>query len=108
MDCKHEHNSSGTPGFWRSRSGIGLIVMGGVAGYFLVTEHLAHVIGVLPYLLLLACPLMHVFMHGGHGGHGHGGNSDDSNQSGHCSHGQHHDTKKPDEKSEPTDKGDRS
>ena len=30
-----------------------------------------------PYLLLLACPLMHVFMHrshGGHGGHeGHGG-----------------------------------
>jgi hypothetical protein len=28
------------------------------------------VLGILPYLLLLACPLMHVFMHGGHGGHG--------------------------------------
>jgi hypothetical protein len=24
------------------------------------------VLGVLPYLLLLACPLMHVFMHHGH------------------------------------------
>jgi hypothetical protein len=24
-----------------------------------------------PILLLLACPLMHLFGHGGHGGHGH-------------------------------------
>jgi hypothetical protein len=24
---------------------------------------------VLPFLVLLACPLMHFFMHGGHGGH---------------------------------------
>jgi len=31
------------------------------------------VLGVLPYLLILACPLMHFFMHGKHGhGHGHG------------------------------------
>jgi hypothetical protein len=44
-----------------------------VAGYFLVLEHRAHLEGVLyvlPYLLLLACPLMHLFMHHGHGGHG--------------------------------------
>ena len=40
-----------------------------VAGFFLLTEHRAHVFGVLPYLLLLACPLMHFFGHG-HGGHG--------------------------------------
>jgi hypothetical protein len=27
----------------------------------------------LPWLFLAACPLMHLFMHGGHGhGHGHG------------------------------------
>jgi hypothetical protein len=33
------------------------------------------VLGVLPYLLILACPLMHLFMHRGHGGHGgHHGN----------------------------------
>jgi hypothetical protein len=31
------------------------------------------VVGALPYLLLLACPLMHVFMHRGHGGHHHPG-----------------------------------
>jgi len=24
----------------------------------------------LPFLFLLACPLMHMFMHRGHGGHG--------------------------------------
>jgi hypothetical protein len=42
-----------------------------VAGFFLFTEHRAHVLGVLPYLLLLACPLMHLFMHCGHGRHDH-------------------------------------
>ncbi len=73
----HDHSAhEAPPSFWRSRYAIGLIVIGGIAGYFLLTEHLAHVVGVLPYLFLLACPLMHVFMHGGHGGHGHhhGGN----------------------------------
>ncbi|MEN9395582.1 MAG: hypothetical protein RLZ81_112 [Pseudomonadota bacterium] len=59
------------PSLWRSRYAIGLIVIGAVAGYFLLTEHLAHVVGALPILLLLACPLMHVFMHHGNGGHGH-------------------------------------
>lgn len=44
-----------------------------VAAFFLTTEHRAHLFGLLPYLLLLACPLLHVFMHGGHGaGHGAG------------------------------------
>lgn len=41
-----------------------------VAGYFAVAEHRAHLTGLLQYLpllLLLACPLMHVFMHGRHG-----------------------------------------
>jgi DUF2933 family protein len=41
-----------------------------VAVFFLFTEHRAHVLGLLPYALLLACPLMHLFHHGGHGGHG--------------------------------------
>jgi len=36
-------------------------------GYFLVMEHWAHLVQVLPYLILLLCPLLHVFMHGGHG-----------------------------------------
>lgn len=37
-----------------------------IAGFFLVTEHRAHLLGILPYLLLAACPLMHLFMHHGH------------------------------------------
>ncbi len=45
-----------------------------VAAFFLWSEHRAHLMGVLPYLLLLACPLMHLFHHHGHHvGHvGHG------------------------------------
>jgi len=47
-----------------------------VIAYFLFTEHRAHVIQFLPFLLLAACPLMHLFMHGGHG-HGHGDRKDE-------------------------------
>ena len=59
------------PPFWRSTGGIALLVVGLVGGFFLITEHRAHLFGALPYLFLLACPLMHVFMHHGHqhGGH---------------------------------------
>jgi hypothetical protein len=72
MTHQHEGQDS-PPSFWSSRYAIGLLVIGGVAAYFLLTEHLAHVVGALPLLLLLACPLMHVFMHGGHSHH-HGHN----------------------------------
>lgn len=41
-----------------------------IAGFFLLTEHRAHALGVLSFLLLLACPLLHLFHHGGHGRHG--------------------------------------
>lgn len=43
-----------------------------VAAFFLWTEHRAHLLGILPYLLVLACPLMHLFHHGH--GHGHDAN----------------------------------
>jgi hypothetical protein len=33
-------------------------------------EHLSHALGLLPYVILLACPLLHLFH--GHGGHRHG------------------------------------
>jgi hypothetical protein len=66
----------------RSRSGLVLLAFLGIVGFFLVTEHTAHVFGVLPYLLLLACPLMH-FFHGGHkhGHRGHGGPTPPANGS---------------------------
>lgn len=33
---------------------------------YLLQQHLAHMLGFLPYLLLAACPLMHLFHHGHH------------------------------------------
>jgi hypothetical protein len=81
----HDHgNQESSPNFWRTRYGIGCLVIGAVAAYFLLTEHLAHTVSALPYLLFAACPLMHFFMHGGHGhgdhghGHGHGRNKDEA------------------------------
>ncbi|MCD6009376.1 MULTISPECIES: DUF2933 domain-containing protein [Halomonadaceae] len=46
--------------------------------FLLWEEHRVHLLGALPWVILLgACLLMHVFMHGGHGGHGgHGTNGD--------------------------------
>ena len=41
-----------------------------IAGFLLATEHRAHLFGLLPFLFLLACPLLHLFSHRGHGGHG--------------------------------------
>ena len=73
MNHDHSGDRSEPPPFWRSRYALGLLVMGAVAAYFLLSEHRAHFIYWLPFLLLLACPLMHVFMHHGHGQHGGGG-----------------------------------
>ena len=58
--------------WWRQPFGLVLIGFLAIAGFFLLTEHTAHVFGALPWLLLLACPLMHLFMHHGHGQHGGG------------------------------------
>ena len=63
MNERMTSSMSGPP--WK----LVLVVFLGIAGFFLVTEHTAHVFGVLPYLLLLLCPVMHLFMHRGHGGH---------------------------------------
>ncbi len=65
------HDLSDQP-WWKTRSGIVLCGFLLIAGFYLLTWHTAHVFGVLPYLLLLACLLMHLFMHHGHGGHGGG------------------------------------
>lgn len=51
--------------------------------FLLFTEHRAHVLGFLPYIFILACPLMHLFMHHGHGSHHnhqHGSNPSDKGE----------------------------
>jgi hypothetical protein len=49
---------------------IGLCAFLVITAYFLWTEHRAHVMAALPYLLLLACPIIHLLMHRGHRSHG--------------------------------------
>lgn len=66
---KHEHPSG--PGWVRIGANSVLVGFLAIVTFFLLTEHRAHLFGILPYLLLLACPLLH-FLHGGHGGHAHG------------------------------------
>lgn len=66
----------------RQRGSASAWIFGGfslVALFFLLTEHRAHVYGLLPYLLLGSCLVMHMFHgHGGHGSHGgHGGRGAD-------------------------------
>ena len=42
-------------------------VFAAVGAYYLLTEHREHLLDYLPYLLLMACPLMHLLhRHGGH------------------------------------------
>src|SRR3546814_14729824 len=70
-------NANKNTPWWRSRSSLVLIGFLVVAGFFLISEHRAHFFGALPYLLILACPLMHFFHHhgnqGGQRGHDHSG-----------------------------------
>ena len=64
-------NDRQAPSFWRRPAGMAVATAALIAGFYLLREHWGHVLGYWPYLLLLACPLMHL-MHGhGHGGHGH-------------------------------------
>ncbi len=65
--------------FWFTSKGLAAMGLIGAASYFLFMEHREHLFQFLPYLILLLCPLMHIFMHGshGHGGHDHrGGDSE--------------------------------
>ena len=69
-------------GRWFQSKKMTLVLLGflAIGAFFLLTEHTAHVLGLLPFAIFLLCPLMMLFMHGGHGGHGGSG--------GHDGHGQ--------------------
>ena len=80
MADRTEHNGN----TWSSRAKWAFAVFAIIGAFLLLAEHRAHVIPFLPWLILLACPLMHIFMHGGHGGHGghHGSTNQPSGQEG--------------------------
>jgi hypothetical protein len=70
-DKELEKNMSSEQRSWfRSKSGWVLLGFLAIAGFFLWEEHKAHLLGILPYGLLVLCPLMHLF-------HGHGDNGDE-------------------------------
>lgn len=82
----HQHNNS-----WLfSRTGIATIGALAVLGFLVYTGHSAHLLGFLPYLFILACPLMHVFMHGGHHNHHSADNGGKAESHSHDDHHDHH------------------
>lgn len=68
--------------FWMTPKGFAAMGLVASVTYFLLMEHRQHLFQYLPFLIILLCPLMHIFMHGSHGGHddhaGHGEPGDDS------------------------------
>ncbi len=102
MPHQHDHTGNNQRG---SRNLIPWIFLG-IILFFLLTEHRAHFFGILPYLLLLACPLLHIFHgHGGHGGHGRRQNNDDGDiehrHQGGCHGGTIHEEGSKDEEDKP-------
>jgi hypothetical protein len=65
---QHDHGGAGCA---RKSSWAWVYVAFGVMAVVLLwQEHRAHLLGVIPYLILFACPLMHLLHRGHHRGHG--------------------------------------
>jgi carbon starvation protein CstA len=56
--------------YWLTNKGLASIGLITAVSYFLFMEHRQHLVEYLPFIIILLCPLMHLFMHGGHGNHG--------------------------------------
>lgn len=72
-----DHQQHARPSFWKTPFGIVATILAAVASVYLYVTHKDHVLALLPFAFLAACPLMHVFMHRGHG---HGGHSSGGSQ----------------------------
>lgn len=59
-----------------------LVMVAALVAFYLLREHWNHIAGSAAYLLLLACPLMHLFGHGHGHGHGHHHSGGGAGQSG--------------------------
>ncbi|WP_081716637.1 DUF2933 domain-containing protein [Asticcacaulis sp. AC460] len=77
MKAQHDSQTGGSLKSWLfSRTGAATLLCLAVLGFLIYKGHGLHLLGFLPWLLILACPLMHIFMHGGH----HGGHHPHSNE----------------------------
>ena len=88
MDTEQSHHQNRQRSIWKNPLVIVCLL---IVGYWLFTYHSQHLLGWLPYLILLLCPLMHIFMHGGHGHGGHGSQDDGESQN-QKNHQHHHST----------------
>ena len=52
--------------WWKSPKGIAVLIALAALGLYLIIVHQQHMLGALPFLVILLCPLMHIFMHKGH------------------------------------------
>jgi hypothetical protein len=59
--------------FLSSKAGLAVCVVVAAIGVYLFWAHPGHTLSALPYLIFLACPLLHIFSHG----HGHHHKTDD-------------------------------
>lgn len=62
--------------FFGSKVGLAICLLLAALGVYLLWTHTGHVLSALPYLILLACPLMHIF------GHRHGRNKHQHHEEG--------------------------
>lgn len=62
------HNQENHRGVFSKPVWIVIFIIGIVGLVFLFTGHSSHTLIALPYLVLLASPLLHIFMHRGHEG----------------------------------------
>lgn len=71
MTSLHEQHGKAPQSANWSRINQWLLWLGLAAAVgWLYLRHNEHLLQLLPFLILLACPLMHLFGHGGHRGHG--------------------------------------
>ena len=75
MEQTQPLSTEGALSRWRTRTGITVIGFALVGALYVLRERWGHALGALPYLLILACPLMHLFMHRRHHHHGGGANA---------------------------------
>lgn len=63
MSHNKDHKPTGFVKWFLSWNGIALTVILAMVSYWLLTAHLEHLAVALPYLILIACPLLHIFGH---------------------------------------------
>lgn len=75
-----EHNDGSVKGWLFSPTGLVTVCVLAILGFLVYEGHGAHLLGYAPYLLILACPLIHIFMHHGHRNHHHHNNKESSSE----------------------------